>query len=153
MTAKKLMTNFLGFTVTAGITKRQTAIVDTVLILDGSGSVPRCDFSEAKEALKHMIRTLRNPTYDSKIAAVTFSDTATVNFKFLPYLSAAREITMIPYPDGFTNTQAALAEAKNLFDDPNSGTLLISTRAVKNVCMHCTVLYYSSMTGRVRVTR
>ena len=153
MTAKKLMTNFLGFTVTAGITKRQTAIVDTVLILDGSGSVPSCEFSKAKEALKHMMSTLNNPKSDSKFAAVTFSDTATVNFKFLPYLSAASEITMIPYPGGSTNTQAGLAKAKNLFDDPNSGTLLISTRAVKNVCMHCTALYYSSMTGRVNVTR
>ena len=125
MTAKKLMTNFLGFTLTAGITKRQTPIVDTVIVLDGSGSVPRCDFSKAKEALKHVMDTLHNRRYDSKYAAVTFSTTATVNFKFLPYSSAASEIARIPYPNGRTNTQAGLAEAKNLFDDPTSGTMLI----------------------------
>ena len=66
--------------------------------------------------------TLHKPGYDSKYAAVTFSSTATVNFKFLPYSSAASKITTIPYPNGYTNTQAGLAEAKKLFDDHNSGT-------------------------------
>ena len=125
MSAKKLMTNFLGYSQYSGITKRQTATVDTVIVLDGSESVPRCEFSKAKEALKHLINALRNPSYDSKYAAVTFSTAATVNFKFLRYSSAASEIARIPYPDGMTNTQAGLAEAKNLFDDPTSGTLLI----------------------------
>ena len=124
MSAKKLMTNFLGYSQYSGITKRQTATVDTVIVLDGSESVPRCEFSKAKEALKHLINALRNPSYDSKYAAVTFSTTATVNFKFLPYSSAASEIARIPYPDGSTNTQAGLAEAKKLFDDPTSGAFL-----------------------------
>ena len=125
VTAKKLMTNFLGYSQYSGITKRQTAIVDTVIVLDGSESVPRCDFSKAKDALKHLMNTLHKPAYDSNYAAVTFSTTATVNFKFLPYSSAASQITRIPYPGGSTNTQAGLAEAKKLFDDPNSGTLFI----------------------------
>ena len=122
VSAKKLMGNFLGYSQYRGITKRQTTIVDTVIVLDGSGSVPRCDFSKAKEALKHLMDTLHKPGYDSKYAAVTFGTTATVNFKFLPYSSAASEITRISYPSGSTNTQAGLAEAKKLFDDPNSGT-------------------------------
>ena len=67
--------------------------------------------------------TLHKPGYDSKYAAVTFATTATVNFNFLRYSSAASEITRISYPSGSTNTQAGLAEAKKLFDDPNSGTL------------------------------
>ena len=121
MTAKKLITNFLGYSLSARITKRQTAIVDTVIVLDGSGSVPRCDFSTAKEALKHLMDTLNQPRFDSKYAAVTFSTTATVNFKFLPYSSAASQITTISYPGEGTNTQAGLREAKNLFDDPFSG--------------------------------
>ena len=121
MTAKKLITNFLGYSLSARITKRQTAIVDTVIVLDGSGSIPRCDFSTAKEALKHLMDTLHKPGYDSKYAAVTFSTTATVNFRFLPYSSAASQITAISYPGGLTNTQAGLREAKNLFDDPFSG--------------------------------
>ena len=125
MTAKKLMTNFLGYSHYRGITKRQTNIVDIVIVLDGSESVRRCEFSKAKEALKHMMDTLNNPKSDSKVAVVTFSTTATVNFKFLPYSLAASKLTRIPYPDGSTNTQAGLAEAKKLFDDPNSGTLFI----------------------------
>ena len=124
VSAKKLLANFLSYSQYMGITKRQTAIVDTVIVLDGSGSVPRCDFSKAKEALKHLMDTLHKPAYDSKYAAVTFATTATVNFKFLPYSSAASEIARIPYPDGSTNTQAGLAEAKKLFDDPASGTFL-----------------------------
>ena len=120
MTAKKLMTNFLGY---SHITKRQTVIEDIVIVMDGSGSIGSCEFKKGKEALKHMIKTLHNPTHDSKYAAVTFSSTATVNFKFLPHSSAASEITTISYPGGGTNTQEALAEAKKLFDDPSSGTL------------------------------
>ena len=75
--------------------------------------------------------TLHQTRYDSKYAAVTFSTTATVNFKFLPNSLAASKLTRIPYPDGSTNTQAGLAEAKKLFDDPNSGTLFIRIWAVK----------------------
>ena len=123
VSAKKLLANFLSYSQYRGIAKRQTAIVDTVIVLDGSGSVPRCDFSKAKEALKHLMDTLHKPEYDSKYAAVTFGTTATVNFNFLPYSSAASEITRISYPSGSTNTQAGLAEAKKLFDDPTSGTL------------------------------
>ena len=123
MTANQLITNFLGYPHSARFTKRQAAIsVDTVIVLDGSGSVSRCDFSKAKEALKHLMDTLNQPGYDSKYAAVTFSSTATVNFKFLPYSSSASQITTIPYPGGSTNTQAGLKEAKKLFDDPFSGT-------------------------------
>jgi len=119
------MTNFLGYPQSPLLDrpKRQTFIVDTVIVLDGSGSVPRCDFSKAKEALKHLMDTLHKPGYDSKYAAVTFSTTATVNFQFLPYSSAASQITRISYPGGSTNTQAGLAEAKKLFDDSRSGTL------------------------------
>ena len=126
MTAKKLMTNFLGYPQTgetAHIAKRQAITEDIVIVLDGSGSVGHCEFRKVKEALQHMIDTLHNPAYDSKYAAVTFSSTAAVNFKFLPYSSAASEITKISYPGGSTNTQAGLVEAKNLFEDPHSGTL------------------------------
>ena len=121
MTANKLLTNFLGYSQSARITKRQTFIVDTVIVLDGSASVSRCDFSTAKEALKHLVDTLHQKRFDSKFAAVTFSTTATVNFRFLPYSSAASQITTIPYPGEMTNTQAGLKEAKKLFDDPYSG--------------------------------
>ena len=123
MTANKLLTNFLGY---LQITKRQTVIEDIVIVMDGSGSIGSCEFKKGKEALKHMMKTLRNPTHDSKYAAVTYSTVANVNFKFLPYSSAASKITTISYPGGGTNTQEALAEAKKLFDDPNSGKYCIN---------------------------
>ncbi|KAL9984359.1 hypothetical protein ACROYT_G006644 [Oculina patagonica] len=127
VTAKKLMTGFLGYPKTvekgADITKRSPVIQveDFVIVIDGSGSVSRCEFKKVKEVLKLMV-TLRNPShYDTKYAAVTFGSTAQVNFKFLPYSSAASEIANISYPGGSTNSQAGLAEAKKLFNDSNSG--------------------------------
>ncbi|XP_078357361.1 complement factor B-like [Oculina patagonica] len=128
VTANKLMTNFLGYGQSAVITKRSSIIEDIVIVLDGSGSVGSCEFKKGKEALKHMMTTLHKPGYDSKYAAVTFASSATVSFKFLPYTSAANEITKISYPSGSTNTQAGLAEAKKLFDDPSSGLSPFPTR-------------------------
>ena len=123
MTAKKLITNFLGYSQSSSVTKRSAYTQDIVIVLDGSGSIGTCEFKKAKEALKHMMTTAHNPLYGTKYAAVTFSYTATVNFKFFPYSTAASVITKIPYPGGSTNTQAGLAEAKKLFEDPSSGTL------------------------------
>ena len=125
VTAKKLMTNFLGYSQAAVITKRSPSprIEDVVIVMDGSGSVGECEFKKGKEALMHMMETLHNPRFDSKYAAVTFASRATVNFKFLPYSLAASEMRKISYPRGSTNTQAGLAEAKKLFDDPSSGIL------------------------------
>ena len=121
VTAKKIMDSFLGY---SAIRKRSTVTEDIVIVLDGSGSIGSCEFKKAKEALKHMMKTAHNPSYDTKYAAVTFGGSATVNFKFLPYSSAASQITTISYPGaGWTNTQAGLAEAKKLFDDANSGIL------------------------------
>ena len=126
MTAKKLMTNFLGYTQSPNITvKRQTYTEDIVILIDGSGSIGFCEFKNGKEALKNSMKSAHNPLFDTKYAAVTFSNTATVNFKFLPHSTAASEITKITYPSGRTNTQAGLAEAKKLFEDPSSGTLPI----------------------------
>ncbi|KAL9984356.1 hypothetical protein ACROYT_G006641 [Oculina patagonica] len=128
VTAKKLMTNFLGYS-QAGKTKRLTIIEDIVIVLDGSASIGSCEFKKGKEALKHMMTTARNPSYDTKYAAVTFGSTAQVNFKFSPYSSAASKITKIAYPDGgSTNTPAGLTEAKGLFDDSNSGRRLFPDR-------------------------
>ena len=125
MTAKKLITNFLGYSQSSSVTKRSAYTEDAVIVLDGSGSVGFCEFKKGKEALKHMMTTAHNPLYGTKYAAVTFSYTATVNFRFLPYSKATSEITKIPYLGGSTNTQAGLAEAKKLFEDPSSGTLPI----------------------------
>ena len=96
-------------------------IEDIVIVMDGSGSIMRCEFQKGKKALQHMMGLVNKPRSDVKYAAVTFASSARVNFKFLPYSSAANKITEISYPSGSTNTQAALTEAKKLFDNPFSG--------------------------------
>ena len=91
--------------------------------MDGSASVKSDEFGKGKTALKHLMELESESGSDTQYAAVTFSDSATVNFKFLPYATAANEIMKIPYPEGETNTQAGLEGAKKLFEDPFSGNL------------------------------
>ena len=96
---------------------------DIVVVMDGSGSIGGCEFKKGKKALKYMMELAKyNPMYDTKYAAVTFASSATVNFKFLPYATAANKIMGIYFPSGSTNTQAGLEKAKKLFHDPSSGT-------------------------------
>ena len=117
------MTNFLHIHPIADCVRREQPlyIEDIVIVMDGSGSVQRCEFEKGNKALQHMMRLGNAGRNETKYAAVTFATSATVNFKFLPYSSAANEITQIPYPGGMTNTQAGLTEAKKLFDNPISG--------------------------------
>ena len=90
--------------------------------MDGSGSIGRCEFNKGKIALSNMMELASaSPGINTKYAAVTFANDVTVNFKFLPYHEAANKIESIPYPRGWTNTQAGLREAKRLFKDPSSG--------------------------------
>lgn len=113
-TAKKLLNDFLNI---YPRTKRQAYTDDIVVVIDGSGSIGSCEFDKGKKALKLMIEQ----AIGAKVAAVTFSSSAKVNFNFLPHNSAAKEIIKISYPGGSTNTQAGLAKAKNVFDNPSSG--------------------------------
>ena len=67
---------------------------------------------------------MKKSGFDTRYAAVTFSSSSKVNFKFTPRLKAASKIMSIRYPGESTQTQAGLAEAKKLlFDDPSSGTV------------------------------
>ena len=59
---------------------------------------------------------------NTKYAAVTFANSVTVNFMFLPYHEVANKIESIPYPReggggggvrGLTNNQVGLSEAKS----------------------------------------
>lgn len=125
------MTKFLHISTSPGALvrrKRSTILEDVVVVMDGSGSIGSCEFRKGKKALEHMMKLARyNPLYDTKYAAVTFGTSATVNFKFLPYTSAANEIRKIRYPSGLTNTQAGLEEARKLFaDGPSSGTVFLA---------------------------
>ena len=65
-----------------------------------------------------------DPTADTKYAAVTFSSSARVDSKFLPYSTAANNIIQISYSGMSTNTQAGLAETKQLFEEHWSGQYL-----------------------------
>ena len=61
------------------------------------------------------VKELENNGPNCHTAAVTFSDHAYVNFKFLPADQAINQVKLISYPGGSTNTQAGLAVAENLF--------------------------------------
>ena len=122
------MTNFLGIGdwMNPARRKRRVENEDTVVVIDGSGSVGQCEFEKGKKALTNLMGNMIKPGFNTKYAAVTFSTSASVNFKFSPYSSAVSAIQGIPYPGGSTNTQAGLAEAKKLFDDPSSGIVTVS---------------------------
>ena len=76
-----------------------------------------------------------NPNVDTKYAAVSYSNSAVVDFKFLPYSTAANDIMQIRYVGGGTNTQDGLEKAKRLFEDPSSGIyfriVFISRKEIK----------------------
>ena len=90
---------------------------DVVVIMDGSGSVPIDQFDKGKQAIKHMMLMEEEYGHDTKFAAITFSSNANRNFPFLSIEEAGMAIEKIQYPDGKTNTQAALIEARKLFED------------------------------------
>ena len=124
-TANKFVKNFLHLSPST-VTKRQTDVEDIVAVLDGSGSVGSCEFEKGKTALSLMMgknKELR-PTADTQYAAVTFASSATVNFKFLKYSAAAKNLMKIRYPGGVTNTQAGLNEALKLFTNVGSGIVI-----------------------------
>ena len=131
VTATKFMTNFLGITSTNGRRKRTTGRpTDNVIVIDGSGSVGSCEFERGKVALKNAMLASHKKGRDVKYAAVTFSTSASINFRFLPYSQAKGKLTSIPYPSGWTNTQAGLAMAKTLFKDFSAGEMKQRTMQV-----------------------
>ena len=94
-------------------------------VVDGSGSIGYCEFDKGRKALKYLMDDAMDSSggiYNTKYAAVTFASSAYINFKFLPWASAAQRILNIRYPGGATNTQAGLEKARRLFQDPSSGT-------------------------------
>jgi len=97
------MTNFLFINPTNTRVKRQAGtLIDNVIVMDGSGSVGNCEFERGKAAIKNMMKSANavavENKYDEKYAAVTFSSSASVNFKFLPYSTAEQKLTMIQFP-------------------------------------------------------
>ena len=97
-----------------------------MVVLDGSRSIGRCEFGKGKKALKHMMKFTMSRVDDvTKYAAVSYSNNAVVDFKFLPQSTAANDIMDIRYVGGSTNTQHGLEKAKRLFEDPSSGICFI----------------------------
>ena len=142
VTANKFLTNFL-FTNpmnTRGKSQAGTLLIDNVIVMDGSGSVGVCEFKRGKAAIKNMMKSANavavKNKYDEKYAAVTFSTSARVNFKFLPYSTAEQKLSMIQFPSDSTNTQAGLAEAMKLFVESLTGICFAVTKfpPVRKLC-------------------
>ena len=124
-TATKLVTNFfripLSYLSQVGRSKRQVTQEDIVVILDRSGSIGDCNYQKAKQAMKYMLDIALEAGYDNRYAAVTYASDATADFNFVAYPDAKIKMKNLPYIPGATNTQAALKEAKRVFEDPSSG--------------------------------
>ena len=124
VTATQLMTKFLGINPTNTRGKRSASLFDVVIVMDGSSSIGRCEFERGRAAMMNLILAASKRTgADEKFAAVTFSNSASVNFKFLPYSAAQQQLMMISYPGGWTNTQAGLEMAKTLFQGSSAGEM------------------------------
>lgn len=118
VTADKLITSFLRIPQA----NTSSVIENIVVVMDRSGTIPSSEFEKGKRALKNMMGIANFNGSDARYAAVTFSDSAMINFLFLPHDLAASEITKIPHPGGLTNTYIGLAVAKKLFQSLSSGT-------------------------------
>ena len=141
VTADNFMTNFLFKNPTNTRVKRQAnTLIDNVIVMDGSGSVGDCEFKRGKAAIKNIMKSANavavKNKFDEKYAAVTFASSASVNFKFLPYSTAEQKLSMIQFPGGSTNTQAGLAEARNLFVESLTGICFAVTKfpPVRKLC-------------------
>ena len=117
VTANEIVINFFDI----GRLRSFPHTKDVVVVVDGSKSIGDWHFERGRRALKNMMELEGESKNDTRYAAVTFSDTASVKFHFLPCTESANEIMKIPFDNGNTNTQAGLTEAKKLFDDPISG--------------------------------
>ena len=123
---------FINPTNTRGKRQASTLLIDNVIVMDGSGSVGNCEFQRGKAAIKNLMKSANavavKKKYDEKYAAVTFANSAKVNFKFLPYSTADQRLTMVQFPNGLTNTQAGLAEARKLFVESLTGICFAVTK-------------------------
>ena len=91
------------------------------MVIDGSISIGSCEFDNGKVALKNVLLAAHKNKRNEKYAAVTFSRSARIDFRFSQYSEAKDGLTSISYPNSLTNTQAGLAKAKELFEDSTAG--------------------------------
>ena len=125
VTAHKILRNFMGFQ-SKLIAKRSFFPEDIVFVMDGSGSVGKCEFDEGRkaftEATEMCLVKINGIKPSCQQAAVTFSSGAKRNFNFLPPAQASQKLSSVSYPGGGTNTQAGLAEAYKLFTESGTGS-------------------------------
>ena len=119
------MTKFLGINPPNTRAKRSAPLFDVMIVIDGSGSIGKCEFERGKAAMMNLLLAASEDTgADEKFAAVTFSSSARVNFNFLSPSAAQQLLMAISYPGGGTNTQAGLEMAKtSLFQSSSAGEM------------------------------
>ena len=110
-TARKVITNILRI-LPGG--KRGIKLEDVVIVIDGSGSIGTCGFTNGKKAMQSLIK-YKQSGINAKYAMVTFANDAKVNFNFLSHDKAVAKISGIKHFGGGTNTQAGLGAAFKLF--------------------------------------
>ena len=94
--------------------KRGIKLEDVVIVIDGSGSIGTCGFTNGKKAMQSLIK-YKQSGINAKYAMVTFANDAKVNFNFLSHDKAVAKISDIKHFGGGTNTQAGLVAALKLF--------------------------------------
>lgn len=123
-TSIKIAEFFLGFDPKAVLQRKDLSEpslnYDAVFIIDASKSITRSGHRKSLSALRILMEKA-NPA--TKFAAISFSNKATIRFKFVPQEEAIEKINfnVIPFERGDTNTQAALRKCTKLIRDPKNG--------------------------------
>ena len=114
-TAQKILDNFIRYR-PGKVGKRTAFEEDTVILMDGSGSIGPCEFGEGKKATSELMKLCQQmgSSFDCRYAAITFSSSVTKNFDFLRIAQASPKIITIRYPGRGTNTHAGLEEAEKV---------------------------------------
>ena len=115
-TAQKILDNFIRYRRPGKVGKRTAFEEDTVIVMDGSGSIGSCEFGEGKKAMSELMKLCEQmgSSFDCRYAAITFSSSVTKNFDFLRIAQASPKIITIHYPGRGTNTHAGLEEAEKV---------------------------------------
>ena len=94
------------------------AVADIVFVLDDSGSVGKENFQKIKKFTIESIRSLKIAKNHVRVAAISYSTTAVVNFylsRYNDHWSLDNAIRSIRYRRGGTNTHLALRLVQSVF--------------------------------------
>lgn len=96
----------------------ENTVADIVLVLDDSGSVRMKNFNKVKEFAINLVRSLTIGMNQIRVAAISFSKTAIINFHLNRYHNQKgliQAIKNIRYRRGSTNTHLALRLLNTVF--------------------------------------